>query len=289
MGWALLFYPNILGSAQRHGQEIPVENHLLRQRTFESKLDVFELGIASEIVEFAGIVFEIVEFKGGTRLGEIGFVVSGTQLARSMRGLDFLPGWVGGAVHRLHGSMRRAVVDELVAVTARTASEVKGIRGNVRLHATVTTVGAALGKDVFARREGLSAQLFEETDTTHGLWRSDAGDFEHRRCKIFTGEQVVCFLARFDDAWPAHDARGVDAWIREVAFAMWHGHAVVANEDDERVLSQAARGKHIEHGFHIFIEVFDLLEIVRKIRPHSGQIRQMWWQGEPCGIEPAFG
>ncbi len=84
-------------------------------------------------------------------------------------------------------------------------------------------------------------------------------------------ERRLCrLLTRLDDAGPAHDAGRIDAWVGEVAFAVRHGHTVVAEEDDKRVVGEPALLEHVEHGLHVLIEMLDLLEIPRGRRGRQG-------------------
>lgn len=61
----------------RERQVIPVEDHLFSKGGAEFALGVSEFGFAAEIVQFAGIGVEVVEFVDGTWRGEVGGALAG--------------------------------------------------------------------------------------------------------------------------------------------------------------------------------------------------------------------
>ena len=79
---------------------VPVEDHFFGECGAEFAFGGGELGVAAEVVQFAGVGFEVVEFVDGTGRGEVGGGHARREFAGGVGFLHLFPGLATGGVDR---------------------------------------------------------------------------------------------------------------------------------------------------------------------------------------------
>ena len=133
---------------------------------------------------------------------------------------------------------------------------------------------AAFGEDVPAGLERLAAQQGQETFAGDARGHRQAGGLQAGRRHILAGNQRARFAARPDDARPPGKQGHVQAGIVQRALAAGEGHAVVASEQEERVVERAAFPQQVEDALEVAVHVLDLAQVASQVLPDFGQVRQ---------------
>ena len=117
--------------------------------------------------------------------------------------------------------------------------------------------------------------------------RRDAADFHERRREVGQADEVVDDAAAFA-AGHAHRERDADAVVVEVALAGGHArHAVVAADDDERVVELAGLFEPLQQHADLGIDGLALAEVVGHVLADFGHVGQEFGQlaGQRIGLD----
>jgi len=213
---------------------------------FQDGLVVWVLG---EVMDFVGIVLEVVEFFGGAEgSGEAG--LGGGEFSAGVEDFDEGPGGILALLVEVGvqvGQVGEEIADVFVAVATDTADAVVGF---------VAAVSG--GEDVFSflgigAPEDMALEMGGRIDADH--FQAGGGEVDH-------ADEVIDDGGGFEAAGPADDEGDVDTAFVEELLAADVGAAVVAEEENDGVVGESVVCEPLENFADFFIEDLGGFEII---------------------------